>query len=126
VLIDAFFARKDWTTVVREMRQGQRRILFVVVVAMFLFAVGVSMMLSWRMDKGIGSFVRGVLLLGPFLAVPVWYAFHHRADGWRKALLGFAFFVFVMAKGPCYFGSGGGVLPGLVLNVLFSMAGILR
>lgn len=125
MLIDAYFARKDWTTVVREMGRGQQRILFVVVVVMSLFAVGVSMMLSQRMDKGIGAFVSGVLLLGPFLAVPVWYAFRHRADGWRKVLFGFVFSFLSWRKGHAI-SAVGGDLPGLVLNVLFSMADILR
>lgn len=96
MLTDIIFVRKDWAAIAQGMRRDQRRILSVVAVVMLLATVGVFVTLSLQMDKGIESFVAEALSLGLFLAVPVWYAFRHRAGGWRKAIAVYLVFLIIM------------------------------
>lgn len=78
------------------MRRDQRRILIVAVTVILLTTAGVFVTLSQQMDKGIESFVSEALSFGLFLAVPVWYAFRHRADGSRKAAAVYVLFLAIM------------------------------
>lgn len=96
MLTDVIFVRKDWVAIAREMQRDKRRILIVVVTAMLLATAGVFVTLSLHIDKGPESFVSEALSFGVFLAVPVWYAFRHRADGWRKAFVVYLLFLAVM------------------------------
>lgn len=96
MLTDVIFLRKDWTAVVQEMQRDQRRILIVATTVVLLATAGVFVTLSWQMDKGVESFVSEALSYGLFLAVPVWYAFRHRADGWRKAAAIYVLFLTIM------------------------------
>jgi membrane protease YdiL (CAAX protease family) len=96
VLTDVIFVRKDWAVVAREMQRDQRRILIVAVTVMLLATAGVFVTLSWQIDKGIEAFASEALSFGLFLAVPVWYAFRHHADGWRKASAVYVLFLAVM------------------------------
>ena len=55
------------------------------------------------------------------------YLVKFRMSGGLYELFGPAFYVFVMAVlNAVFFRQWGGILPGLILNVLFSMAGVLR
>jgi membrane protease YdiL (CAAX protease family) len=101
VLTDVIFVRKDWETVIQEMRWDQQRILIVVVTVMLLATAGVLVTLSWRIDEGIGAFASEALSYGLFFAVPVWYALRHRADGWRKAMTVYLLFMVVMLVNDC-------------------------
>ena len=96
MLTDIIFVRRDRTAVVQAVQRDQRRILIVVAAVMLLATVGVLATLSRQMDKGLESFVSEALSYGLFFAVPVWYAFRHRADGWRKAALAYLLFLAVM------------------------------
>jgi membrane protease YdiL (CAAX protease family) len=96
VLTDVIFVRKDWAAITQEMRRDQRRILIAAGIVMLLATVGVFVTLSWQMGKGVESFVSEALSFGLFLAVPVWYAFRRRADGWQKAAVVYVLFLFVM------------------------------
>ncbi len=96
MLTNGIFVRKDWTTVTQEMERDRRRITIVGAVVMILATAGVLVTLSQRMDKGLESFISEALSLGLFLAVPVWYALRHRADGLRKAVAVYLLFLVVM------------------------------
>ena len=96
MLSDLIFVKKEWAGIDQDMQRDHRRILIVTAVVMFLATVGVFVNLALQMDKGTESFVAEALSYGLFFAVPVWYAFRHRAGGWRKAIAVYFFFQSVM------------------------------